>query len=243
MLLQPRSWAAHLLMVLAVAAASVLGVWQLHVWQAGRAAAAVDPTTGTPKPLAQLMGGDDPFPAGGLGQPVRFSGSWLPQSTTYVSDRELRGRTGYWVVTPVVAPGGSAMPVVRGWSAHRDAPPVSGTTEITGWLQPSEDSSSTDTNQADDVIPDMSTASLVERVHDDLYSAFVVQKGAGPGLAQVHPVSSHEVSSTDHLRNLLYAFQWWIFAAFAIYIWWRWCRDQVEEEAEEAVRERQPAAG
>ena len=31
-----------------------------------------------------------------------------------------------------------------------------------------------------------------------------------------------------HLRNLLYAFQWWIFGAFAIYMWVRWCRDELE---------------
>ena len=42
------------------------------------------------------------------------------------------------------------------------------------------------------------------------------------------PESIPEVSSTDHLRNLLYAFQWWIFGGFAVYVWGRWCRDQLE---------------
>ena len=39
-----------------------------------------------------------------------------------------------------------------------------------------------------------------------------------------------------HLRNLLYALQWWIFGAFAVYIWFRWCRDQVEARTEPAQR-------
>ena len=28
------------------------------------------------------------------------------------------------------------------------------------------------------------------------------------------------------LRNLLYAVEWWVFGAFAAFIWWRWVRDQ-----------------
>ena len=140
-LVQPRSWAAHLLMVLALAAASVLGVWQLHVWQAGRVAAAVDPTTGTRRSRSdRLMGGDDAFPAAGTsGSRCGSPGPWLPQSTLYVADRELDGSAGYWVVTPVAASGGSAMPVVRGWSAHpRPRPRSPGRSRSTGWLQASE---------------------------------------------------------------------------------------------------------
>jgi len=26
---------------------------------------------------------------------------------------------------------------------------------------------------------------------------------------------------------VLYAFQWWVFGAFAIYMWWRWVVDDV----------------
>ena len=242
-LLSPRYWGAHLVMVVALGAAVVLGLWQLHVWQAGREAATTDLTTAPPKSLGSVMGGDQAFPGKYLGQPVRFAGRWMPQSTLYVRDRELGGKRGYWVVTPVLV-GRSAMPVVRGWSAQPQAPAVSGPAEVTGWLQPSEGSGATDANPDDDVIPEMRVASIVQHVDADLYSGFVVQKdGAGAGLRQVTPESIPEVSSTDHLRNLLYAFQWWIFGGFAVYVWVRWCRDQLEVEAEEAVREEQPAAG
>ena len=67
------------------------------------------------------MGGDDTFPGEYLGQPVSFAGEWLPEGTLYVADRELDGRRGYWVMTPVLV-GDSAMPVVRGWSAQPEAP-------------------------------------------------------------------------------------------------------------------------
>ena len=38
----PRYWGAHLLMVVAVAATILLGIWQYHAWEAGRDADARD---------------------------------------------------------------------------------------------------------------------------------------------------------------------------------------------------------
>ena len=81
-----------------------------------------------------------------------------------------------------------------------------------------------------DVIPEMRIASVVQHVEVDLYGAYavadeVVPATATEGLEPVSPESVPEVSGTTALRNLLYAVQWWIFAGFAFYIWWRWCRD------------------
>jgi surfeit locus 1 family protein len=227
LLLRPRYWGAHLLMVLALAAAIALGLWQLHAWQAGRQADARDLTQAATKPLGEVMSGDDPFPGQYLGQPVTFSGTWLPKGTLYVADRDLHGKRGYWVMTPVLV-GKSAMPVVRGWSAKPEAPKPAGRVEVTGYLQASEGTGATDDDPGDDVIPEMRIASVVEHVDADLYSAYVVARSAGTGsegLVTVTPASVPEVSSTSHLRNLLYAFQWWIFGCFAVYIWVRWCRD------------------
>jgi surfeit locus 1 family protein len=226
-LLAPRYWGAHLLMVLAVAATVALGIWQLHAWEAGRAAEARDISTAAPMPLAEVMRGDDPFPGEHLGQPVSFSGRWLGGDTIYVSDRELDGKRGYWVVTPVLV-GGSAMPVVRGWSAQPESAKPSGSVEVSGWLQASEGAGVPDDDPHDDVIPEMRIASIVEHVDADLYSGYVVDREPGSGLAAVTPDSIPKVSNVTHLRNLLYAFQWWIFGAFAVYMWVRWCRDELE---------------
>ena len=210
-LLHPRYWGAHLLMLVAVAAAVLLGVWQLHVWQAARDAEARDLSNAKPLALGKVMGGDDPFPGKYLGQPVSLEGTWLPKGTLYASDRDLDGKVGYWVVTPVLV-GDSAMPVVRGWSLTPSAPAPSGPARVTGWLQASEGAGVPDDDPHDDVIPEMRVASIVEHVDADLYSGFVVERGAEDGLAQVTPASIPKVSNTTSLRNLLYAFQWWIFA-------------------------------
>ena len=77
-LLTPRFWGAHLLMVVALVATILLGIWQYHAWEAGRAADARDISDAKPLPLDEVMSGDDPFPGEYLGQPVTFSGEWLP---------------------------------------------------------------------------------------------------------------------------------------------------------------------
>src|SRR4051794_9035502 len=229
------------MMVVAVAATILLGVWQYHAWEAGRAAEARDISDAKALPLAKVMSGDAPFPGQYLGQPVSFAGTWLPEGTLYVADRGLDGKRGYWVMTPVLV-GESAMPVVRGWSTWPEAPTPSGPVAVSGYLQASEGSNAPDDDPQDDVIPEMRIASVVQHVDADLYSAYVVARHAGTGtqgLATVTPESVPEVSSTSHLRNLLYAIQWWIFGGFAVYIWVRWCRDQLEAAAESP----QPVAG
>jgi len=232
-------------MLAAVAAAIGLGIWQLHAWQAGRDADARDLSKAAALPLTKVMSGDDPFPGQYLGQPVTFEGTWLPKGTLYVADRDLHGKRGYWVMTPVLV-GDSAMPVVRGWSARPEAPEPSGPVPVGGYLQASAGTGAAVRDPEDDVIPEMRIASVVEHVDADLYSAYVVAKSAGDasnGLAEVTPESVPEVSNTSHLRNLLYAFQWWIFAGFAVYIWLRWCRDQLEADEEASADEVRTAAG
>lgn len=243
-LLRPRAWGAHLLVVAAVAAAVALGLWQLAAWEAGRAAEARDLSDVAPVALTDVMGGDDRFPGQYLGQPVTLSGEWLTESTLYVADRRRDGQDGFWVMTPVLVEGsqggarsGSAMPIVRGWSSQPDAEPATGPVEITGWLQPSEGSNLPDTDRTDDIIPEMRVASVTEHVDDDLYSGFVVARDADSGterLAAVSPDQIPSVSAVTSLKNLLYAIQWWLFGLFAIYVWQRWCRDQVELEQESA---------
>ena len=245
MLLAPRYWGVHLLMVLAVAASVALGLWQYDAWGAGRAAEARDLSDAAPRSLDRVMGGDDPFPGEHLGRPVSLQGKWLGDGTLYVADRQLDGKRGYWVVTPVLV-GSSAMPVVRGWSAQPEAPVPSGDVEVEGWLQASEGSGASDENPQDDVIPEMRIASIVQHVDADLYSAYVVARAGSAStdqdLAPVTPESVPEVSSATHLRNLLYAFQWWIFGGFAIYIWVRWCRDTVAPSRTGTVEEEQVAS-
>lgn len=261
--LAPRLWGVHALGVAAIVAASGLGMWQLDSWQAQRAAEASDLTRLDPEPLAEVIGADDRFPGDKVGQPVVVSGVWVPDGTVYVSGRELDGRDGYWVVTPLAIgpvdaadePGAGdapALPIVRGWTADpAEAPaPPEGAAEMVAWLQPAEGTGEADTDRSDDIIPQVRTADLIQRVDQDLYGAYgVVATDVAPGdwptgdtavndgTEGLSAATLEQLPAADRftgLRNFLYALEWWIFAAFAAFVWWRYVREVTAEPEDEA---------
>lgn len=240
-LASPRLLPLHLLGLAATILAALLGFWQLEAWQAQRAAASRDLSSLEPVALARVMDADDPFPSAGVGRPVRTEGAWIPEATFLVADRELDGREGFWVVTPlavcepqdacVTSP---ALLVVRGWVADPAAVPAApeGRAGLTGWLQPPEGSGRPDPDPSDDVLPELRIADAIQRVDQDLYSAYLVADSLAPapdprGVEPVTPESLPTPGSSTGLRNLLYAVEWWVFGAFAAFVWWRWSRDEV----------------
>lgn len=218
---------AHLLAILAVAVAVSLGLWQYDAWQERRAAEQRDLTDRPPVPLAEVFGPDDPIPGDYVGQPVTATGTWVEDGTVLISGREHDGVEGYWVVTPLLVDGSAALPVVRGWSESGTTPPPAGSepVRLTAWLQPPDGTGDVDPDPTDDVFPQLRTADLIQRVDVDLYNGYAVDQVAGPGLVVADLEELPEVSATNSLRNLLYALEWWVFAGFAGFIWWRFVRD------------------
>ena len=88
----------------------------------------------------------------------------------------------------------------------------------------------TDDDASDDVFPEIRVADAVQRVDVDLYSAYVISRDPGPGLEEAELAALPEPSRTTCIRNLLYAVEWWVFGAFAGFIWWRWRRDATAPE-------------
>jgi cytochrome oxidase assembly protein ShyY1 len=221
---------AAVLALVAVGLAGWLGVWQYDAWQAHRDAEARDLSALTPVPLTDVMGSDDPFPAPDLGRPVEVSGDWL-DGGFWVADRELAGEAGYWAVAPLQV-GDAAVLVVRGWAPEPDATllAATGQADLTGWLQAPEGSLATDADPDDDVFPEIRVADAVQRVDVDLYSAYLVGQEPASGLRAAELEALPNPSRFTGLRNLLYAFEWWIFGAFAAFIWWRWRRDATAAE-------------
>jgi surfeit locus 1 family protein len=228
-LLAPRLWAGHLLMVVLVAAAALLGLWQLDAWQTRRADEARDLTRADPVALSSVMGPDEPFPGRSVGQPVSLEGDWVPAGTVFVSGREHDGREGYWMVTPL-AIGGSAdpaLPVVLGWVTEPgSAPsPPDGHAGLVGWLQPPEGTGAVDDDPTDDVLPQLRIADLVQHVDQDLYGAYAVAQHGVDGLPAADLAQLPDAGRFTAIRNLLYAIEWWVFGGFAVLIWWRWVQD------------------
>ncbi len=234
----------HALTVLAVLAAGALGVWQYGAWQNGREDQAAALVETAPRPLTSVMTADQAFPGRSVGQPVTLAGRWVPRSTVYVADRLHAGRDGFWAVTPVaLCDGGagcrtaSAMLVVRGWSPTVAAAPQAptGRVRVTGWLQPGEGSGLGDPDPTDDVIPEMRVADALQRIDQDLYGGYVIARSTEPssarGLTPVTPASLPKATAFTSVRNFLYALEWWVFGGFAVYVWWRWCRDELARDA------------
>jgi surfeit locus 1 family protein len=238
--LAPRYWGVHLLMVAAVVATLLLGRWQYDVWQDHREDSAAGVTRLSPVPLDAVLGPDAAYPGDGLGRPVTVEGVWDPSGTVLVSGRQRAGQDGYWVVTPVVTASGSEIPVVRGWLTDPDQAPTAphGEAALVGLLQPPEDTGVPDDDTSDVVLPELSVTALLQRTQRDLYGGYVIATdravpggaATAAGTAGLAPATAEHLPGADAstgLRNLLYAFQWWVFGAFAIFMWWRWLMEDV----------------
>lgn len=242
----PRLWGAHLLALVCVAFAAGMGLWQYDAWQERRAAERVDLTEAQPVPVTEVLGPDDPFPTAGLGRPVEIRGTFLARGTVLVSGRESAdGREGRWLVTPISVGdlGTPAVPVVRGWvpadaDLDRLPAPPSGEVEVLGWLQPTESAGEPDEDPTDAVVPALRIADLLQLLDEDqdLYGAYVVAEQPLPADAD----EGVEAATLDQLppagrftglRNILYAVEWWVFAAFAGFLWWRYVRDTVRSQS------------
>ncbi len=126
----------------------------------------------------------------------------------------------YAVVTPLRTASGSAVLVVRGSAPEPSAVVPPGDVEVVGRLQPPTPQG----GPLDDrrITDGLRISALVNDVSDDLYGAVVIASGetAGDGLAAVSAVSP-QPSPWAGVRNLLYAIQWWVFAGFVAFMWWR----------------------
>jgi len=253
--LAPRLWLGHLIAMVLVVTALLLGLWQLDAWQARRADEARDLTRSAAVPLAEVMGPDDPFPGRSVGQPVEVAGTWLTDGTVFVSGREHDGTDGFWMVTPMAVgdAGDPALPVVLGWVADPDgapAPPEGGVT-LVGWLQPPEGTGARDDDPSDDVLTQLRIADIVQHVDQDLYGAYAIARDGVDGLPAADLAALPDAGRFTAIRNFFYAIEWWFFGAFAVLIWWRWVGEMLapkpddepdgpDEEDEEAEDEEQP---
>jgi len=222
-----RRWPGHLLVLVLLGSAVWLGSWQYGAGQGEREAAARDLTRAEPVPLADVLGPDDAFPAPSVGQPVTVSGEWVPDATVFV-ERDA----GYWVVTPLTVdgPGSVALAVVRGVSEEPAADPIAGAAELTGWLQPAEGTGAVDADPTDDVLPQLRVADLVQRVDQDLYSAYAVATEPTAGLTAASLEQLPDAGRFTGLRNFLYALEWWVFGGFAVFVWVRHLLDARQEQ-------------
>jgi surfeit locus 1 family protein len=225
--LAPKILGLTLLALVMIAGMTAMGVWQLDVYQQSQTDDAAQAAHAAPVPLDSLLSPDQAFTAPADARPVVARGEY--DGRQFVVDR---GGDPPWLVAPLVTDSGSAILVVRGLltgpvAATKDLPPPPpGRIRVVGSLQPSEPRGN-DTDLADDRVPTLSTAQLISDVSHDLYSGYVVLTDQTPPstLPAATPPQA-DASLTAGLRNLMYALQWWLFAGFVIFLWWRMVREE-----------------
>lgn len=250
--LQPKWLGALLLAVAFAAVCGYLGAWQLDEARAQARADAIERAAALPvSPITEVVAPQSPFPRDGSTRRITATGTYAPEQQFLVTDRRLDGAPGYWVVTPlVVTETGAALPVLRGFvtdPATAPGPPA-GEVAIAGGLAPSE-SPQSEADLPDGVYRSIDLSLLVNAWDTEVYNAFVFateetvagQAVALDGLTLVPPPTG--ASSELNLKNAMYAVQWWIFAAFGFFLWWRAVRQAHREELEAGASSTTTAIG
>jgi len=243
---RPR-WIAVLILVLAIASAfAALGRWQLERSVAASVVNEID--TETPIALASVAEPGVPVSSEAYARVVTTSGVFDPEGYVVLHGRMQAGEAGYWLVGRLITdnPGSASLAVALGWAATEDAAlaatssDVSPSTEVSpsdavavqGRYLPSEES------RFEDVLAGHRSALLVAELINlwpdfagDVYAGYLIADEAPAGLETIEappPLPEQQVN----LLNLFYAIEWAVFAGFAIYLWWRLVKDEVEKAAE-----------
>jgi cytochrome oxidase assembly protein ShyY1 len=224
--LRGRSLGLGALALVLIVVMTALGLWQLSVFDDRQQRDGAEQLEQEPVPLEDVMGPDDAFPGDAVGRPVTVEGRYEVGEPLYVEG--LPGHDdAYAVVAPLVDATGSAILVVRGSTDARPAavpPAPEGPVSVVGVLEPSTaDGEPVDENR---VATGLRIAELVPGFSRDLYSGYVVLRTSEPPepLPPVEPPIP-DPSLAAGLRNLAYALQWWVFAGFVGFMWWRIVRD------------------
>ncbi|WP_267241523.1 SURF1 family protein [Streptomyces sp. PR69] len=241
-LLTPRWWGINVFVALAIPFCVFMGSWQLGKFEdrvdthqeAERKAA--DPSGEQAVPVDTLL----PVDKETSGRAATATGRYGEQFL--VPGRELDGERGSYVLTLLKTDGGRSLPVVRGWLADGERAPAApaGEVTVTGALQASETAGADGAHTAGGLPPGrlgmISAASLVNLVPDDVYDAWVTLTSADPGLKPV-PAAAPEGSGLDlkAFQNLGYTGEWFVFAGFVLFMWFRLLRRDAEAARDRAL--------
>ncbi|MBD0746123.1 SURF1 family protein [Streptomyces sp. CBMA152] len=242
-LLTPRWWGINVFVLLAIPFCVFMGSWQLGRFEdrvQSHNAAEKQPGAAEQKavPLRELL----PVDQKTSGRAATANGKYGEQFL--VPDRQVDGKSGSYVLTLLRTDGGNgkALPVVRGWlpkGAKAPAPPT-GEVTVAGALQASE-TPGTDGVNASGGLPKgqlgmISAASLVNLVPYEVYDGWVTLTAADPGLKPV-PAAKPQNTGLDlkAFQNLGYTGEWFVFAGFVIFMWFRLLRREAEAAEDAAL--------
>ncbi len=244
------TWQRAIVLLAAVLAAA--GTARLGVWQLDRAAhklaytAALAQRQAMPELSTEQLARD---PAGAAEQQhrrIRLQGRWLDAATVYLDNRQMNGRPGFFVVTPLLLASGDAVLVQRGWlpralhdrSAVPAVPAEPGEVMLLGRVAaPPSRLYEFDAAASGPIRQNLDVAAYAREVGVALRPLSVLQAdaphataglpasaaapGAAPGLLRQWPTPVADVS-----KHHGYAFQWFALSALitGLYVWFQLIR-------------------
>jgi len=221
--------------VIGAAAMARLGWWQLdradqkiRMQQSLQAQRALPPL-----PVAELARTAAEVPAQ-VNRSVLLQGRWHADATVYLENRQMNGRAGFYAVTPLWLPDGSAVLVQRGW-LPRDLmdrtrlaapPPPAGDVQVQGRIAPAPSRLYDFAGAASGAIrQNLDPADYARETRLPLRPLTVVQVDGGnpprDGLQRQWPQPAADVQ-----KHYGYAFQWFALCALIIglYAWFQLIR-------------------
>jgi surfeit locus 1 family protein len=226
------------ILIALAAAAAIAATVALGFWQLGRAhqkvalQAAIEARGGeAPLDVRQLLAGPD-AEAAIVHRPIVLRGRWVAARTVFLDNRQMDGRQGFYVVTPLALEGRQAAILVqRGWVPRnfedRTAlPPVktpAGVVEVRGHLAPPPAKLFDFGGEEHGPIrQNLDLKRFRAETGLPLLGLSVQQAGpASEGLLRHWPQAG---SGAD--TNYGYAFQWWAIATLIaiLYVWFQFLR-------------------
>lgn len=235
---RPR-WLVLLAAVVAALATARLGMWQLsraaqktalHDAIVQRGALPLWPAASLARPGAD--------PAEQIHRQVELHGRWLPRHTVFLDNRQMHGRPGFYVVTPLLLPEGGAVLVQRGWvpvdarerTRLPEVPTPPGEVRVRGRIAPPPSRLYEFAAGASGAIrQNLDLASFEGEVGVPLRPLSVLQADSGAerdGLARQWPAPAVDVS-----KHHGYAFQWFALSALIVglTLWFQFLRPRHDD--------------
>jgi surfeit locus 1 family protein len=207
-----------------------MGLWQLDRAQQKLALQAAIESQAKASPLsAALLPDNEADAQAQWHRPVTLRGRWQPAATVFLDNRQMRGRPGFFVMTPLILPDGTAVLVQRGWVPRDqldrtrlpDVPTPAQDTDIQGRMAPWPSRLTQLGEDTPGVIRQNLDAQEYAREMALTLRPFSVQQTAGPqgdGLLRDWPVPAVDVH-----KHYGYAGQWFTFCAMiaGLYVWFQ----------------------
>jgi surfeit locus 1 family protein len=241
----PRWLMLGVIALLFVVLAILLGRWQWERTQdiLGAERAALSQAIPIEQVVPAPAGGEAPagqLPPEGIGRPVTLTGRYDPAMQVAVVNREHDGAPGVWIVTGLRLADGRVAAVLRGSLPSADAPgalPPAEPVVVTGMTQPDEGFYADAANQPG-TVASIAHDRLAALWGAALLPGFTTLTSQDPTARPAPTPVTPTVQTSDvpfPLQNFVYAFQWWLFAIFAMVVYVRWLLLDAREEADASV--------